>query len=152
MELVEEIKVIQKDVNYRRLKIRGGNNAGYDFIDYRTFKELFRDLYNKETTINEIERKQDESSVVMTALKNYTPRNNKYVEAKNKLLNNVENFYKGREKNIEGFKNKIFPLYYDKEYEYKARVERREEIERRRKKEKKKNKKNKKNKIKKQQV
>ena len=88
----------------------------------------------------------------MTALKNYTPRNNKYVEAKNKLLNNVENFYKGREKNIEGFKNKIFPLYYDKEHEYKARVERREEIERRREKEKKKNKKNKKNKMEKQQV
>ena len=88
----------------------------------------------------------------MTALKNYTPRNNKYVEAKNKLLNNVENFYKWRGKNIEGFKNKIFPIYYDKEYEPKARVERREEIERRRKKEKKKNKKNKKNKMKKQQV
>ena len=61
----------------------------------------------------------------MTALKNYTPRNNKYVE----VLKNVENFYKGREKNIEGFKNKIFPLYYDKEHEYKARVERREERE-----------------------
>ena len=61
--------------------------------------------------------------------------------------------YIGREKILEGFKNKIFPLYYDKEYENKARVERREERERRRrKKEKKKNKKNKKNKMKKQQV
>ena len=49
MELIEEIKVIQKDVNYRKLKLRGGNNPGYDFSDYRTFKELFRDLYNKET-------------------------------------------------------------------------------------------------------
>ena len=30
----------------------------------------------------------------------------------NKLVNNAENFYKGREKIIEGFKNGIFPVYY----------------------------------------
>ena len=44
----------------------------------------------------------------MGALKAYAPRDNKYVEAKNKLLNNVKNFYEGREKIIEGFKNEIF--------------------------------------------
>ena len=48
----------------------------------------------------------------MGALKAYAPRDNKYVEAKNKLVNNVENFYKGREKIIEGFKNGILPVYY----------------------------------------
>ena len=48
-ELIKEISAIQKDADYRKLKIRGGNNVGYDFSDYRTFKELFRDLYNKET-------------------------------------------------------------------------------------------------------
>ena len=103
--LIEEIRVMQKDVDYRKLKIRGGNNVDYDFSDYKTFKELFRDLYYKETTIDDVERKQDEFSAVIAALKNYVPINNKYVEAKNKLLNNVNNFYKGREKIIEGFKN-----------------------------------------------
>ena len=44
----------------------------------------------------------------MDALKAYSPRDNKYVEAKNNLVNNVESFYKGREKNIEGFKTKYF--------------------------------------------
>ena len=48
----------------------------------------------------------------MGALKRYTPRDNKYVEAKNKLVNNVKNFYKGREKIIEGFKNRVYPVYY----------------------------------------
>ena len=48
----------------------------------------------------------------MGALKAYAPRDNKYIEAKNKLVNNVENFYKGREKIIEGFKNGVFPVYY----------------------------------------
>ena len=48
----------------------------------------------------------------MGALKAYAPRDNKYVEAKNKLVNNVKNFYKGREKIIERFKNGVFPVYY----------------------------------------
>ena len=48
----------------------------------------------------------------MGALKAYAPRDNKYVEAKNKFVNNVENLYKGREKVIEGFKNGVFPVYY----------------------------------------
>ena len=130
--LIVEIRVIQKDVDYRKLKISGGNNVDYDFSDYKTFKELFRDRYYKETTIDDVERKQDEFSAVIVALKNYVPRNNKYVEAKNKLLNNVNNFYKGREKIIEGFKNEIFPFYYDEEYEEQMRFEREEEEERRR--------------------
>ena len=37
-ELINEIKTIQKNVDYRKLKIRGGNNADYDFSDYKTLK------------------------------------------------------------------------------------------------------------------
>ena len=95
------------------MKFRGGNSVDYDFIDYETFKELFRELYYKKTTIDYVERKQDEITGVMGALKAYAPRDNKYVKAKNKLVNNVENFYKGREKIIEGFKNGVFPVYYN---------------------------------------
>ena len=135
-KLIEEIKNIQKNVYYRKLKIRGGNNVDYDFSDYKTFKEFLRDLYYKETTIDDVEGKQDEFSAVIAVLKNYVPRDNKYVGAKNRLLNNVENFYKGREKIIEGFENKISTFYYDDEYEYRARVKREEEEESRRKKEK----------------
>ena len=46
-KLIKEISAIQRDVDSRKLKIRGGNNVDYDFSDYRTFKELFRDLYYK---------------------------------------------------------------------------------------------------------
>ena len=76
-ELIEEIKNIQKDVDYRKLKLRGGNNVDYDFSDYKTFKELFRELYYKKTTIDYVERKQDEITGVMGALKAYAPRDNK---------------------------------------------------------------------------
>ena len=33
-KLIEEIKVKEKVVDYRKLKIRGGNNVDYDFSDY----------------------------------------------------------------------------------------------------------------------
>ena len=123
-ELINEIKTIQKNFDYRKLKYRGGNNVDYDFSDYKTFKELFKDLYYKKTTIDYEKRKPDEINEVMGALKAYTPRDNKYVEAKNKLVNNVENFYKGREKIIEGFKNGVFPVYYDERHEYQMKAER----------------------------
>ena len=37
-ELIEEIKAIRGDVDYRKLKIKGGNNVDYDFSDYKIFK------------------------------------------------------------------------------------------------------------------
>ena len=43
--LIDKIKIIQKEVDYRKLKITGGDMNTYDFSDYKTFKELFRDLY-----------------------------------------------------------------------------------------------------------
>ena len=43
--LVEEIRTIQKNDDYKKLKITGSNNVTYDFSDYKTFKELFDDLY-----------------------------------------------------------------------------------------------------------
>ena len=41
----------------------------------------------------------------------------KNIETKNKLLDNAKNFYKGRKKIIEGFKNGLFPLKSDDEFE-----------------------------------
>ena len=80
----------------------------YDLSDYRIFKELFRDLYYKNTTIYKVERKQDEFRGVIHALNNYAPRDNEYVEAKNKLLNKVKNFYEGFLKLLKGLKMKYF--------------------------------------------
>ena len=54
---------------------------------------------------------------------------------KNKLLNNAKKNYIGREKIIEGFKNKVFPLYYNEAYKYQMKAQREIEEERRRKKE-----------------
>ena len=45
--LVEEIRIIQNDIDYRKLIIRGGNGVTYDISIYQTFKELYRDLTKK---------------------------------------------------------------------------------------------------------
>ena len=63
--------------------------------------------------MDDAKSKQDEFCAVLTHLKIYNPRGNEYIEVKNNLVNNAGNFYKGREKIIEGFKNKIFPIYYN---------------------------------------
>ena len=50
-------------------------------------------------TTDEAELKQGEFNAVFSALSNYSPRYQKHIEAKNKLLNNVKQFYEGRKKN-----------------------------------------------------
>ena len=45
--------------NYRKSKIRDGSNVDYDFSDYKTFKELFEDLYYIKMSIDGAEREQD---------------------------------------------------------------------------------------------
>ena len=63
-ELINKIKKIQKNDDYRKFKIIGGDKKEYDFSDYITFKELFRDLYCRTNTIDEAESKQDEFNTV----------------------------------------------------------------------------------------
>ena len=52
-----------------------------------------------------------------SVLEGHTLSRKKYIEAKNKFLKNPKNFYRRREKIIEGFKNGIFPFSYDEEEE-----------------------------------
>ena len=108
--LIEEIRTIQKNVDYRKLIIRGGNNVTYDFSNYKTCNELYRDLYYKKMTINDTEIRQNEFNSIRHTLNNYTPKDEKYIEARNSLINNAKNFYEGRETIIEDFKEGIFLL------------------------------------------
>ena len=85
-----------KDANFRKLEIKSGNNVDYDFSDYKTFKELFRDLYYRKITIDDAEIKQDEFDGMLYHLNKYTPKNLKNIEAKNNLVKNIEKFYKGK--------------------------------------------------------
>ena len=80
--LVEEIRIIQKGVHYRKLKITGSNKNKYDFSGYKIFKELFRDIYYRNIKIDEPERKQDEFGGVLSALSEYSAKKKEYTETK----------------------------------------------------------------------
>ena len=99
-ELTEEIRVIQKDADYRKLKIIDGNRVEYDFTDYRTLKELLRDLYYEKLTIDDAEAYQIQFDTILYKLNKYSPKNPKYINAKNNLVRNVDNFFEGRNKII----------------------------------------------------
>ena len=60
MALFEEIKTIEKNVDYRKLKIIGGNSVMYDFSDFKTFNDLFEDLRFEKMSIDDAEIKQNE--------------------------------------------------------------------------------------------
>ena len=64
-------------------------------------------------TINDAEIRQNKFHSKPDTLNNYSPRVPEYIEAKNSLLNNIKNFYEGRKKIIERFKEKIFPIKSD---------------------------------------
>ena len=81
-DLIKEIKTIQKNVDYRKLKITGGNNVTYDFSDFKTFNDLSKDLYFKKMLIDDAEMKQNEFDAKLNALSGYSPRNQNYIEAK----------------------------------------------------------------------
>ena len=55
--MINEITNIQKNVDYRKLKIIGGDKKEFDFSNYRKFKEICRDLYYRAITIDEAESK-----------------------------------------------------------------------------------------------
>ena len=46
-ELIEKIKNIQKDVDYRKLKIRGGNNVDYDLVITKHLKNCLEIFITK---------------------------------------------------------------------------------------------------------
>ena len=109
-KLIDKIRVIQKDVDYRKLKITGGNKTEYDFSDYKAFKGLFRDLYYKRITIDHAEGEQEEFNAIIGVLDNYTSKNDEYIKAKNKLLKMLIIFKRGEKKLLKGLKTEYFHL------------------------------------------
>ena len=106
--LLEEIRIIQKDVDYRKLKNIGENNVVYDFSDFKIFNGLFKGLYFKKMLIDDAEMKQNEFDAKLNALSGYSPRNQNYIEAKNEILVNAKNVYEGRKKLLKALKKECF--------------------------------------------
>ena len=108
---INEIKSIDKNVKYTKLYFRGGNGVLHDLNNYKTFKELFREVF-KNISIDETERKQDKFWGDLDNLKKYDASMSKYVELKENVLKNAKKKnYDGKEEIIKRFKNIFFPLF-----------------------------------------
>ena len=59
-------------------------------------------------TINDAEIRQNKFNSKRDVLDNYSPKDKKYIEAKNSLINNAKSFYKGRKKLLKVLKKKYF--------------------------------------------
>ena len=70
-----------------------------------SYLEIF---ITKKMAINDAEMIQNEFNSIVGALNNYIPKAQKYIEAKNSLLNNVKTFYKGREKLLKDLNKEYF--------------------------------------------
>ena len=89
-ELSQEAKNIfymlsnqEKSVNYKKLNFkRDKNNLEFDFRDYNSLKELFKDIYYKKLSIENAESMPDEFNAALFALKNYNPKKNLNIKKK----------------------------------------------------------------------
>ena len=85
-ELSEEAKNMltkldnkEKTINYKKLSFRRDKNLKIDFRDYRSLKELFKEIYYRKISIDRAEDKQKEYSILLDALKEYRSRNPNYI-------------------------------------------------------------------------
>ena len=57
---MEKIRTIEKNADYKKLKITGGNKITYEFSDFKALDVLLKDFRSKKMTIDEAEMNQDE--------------------------------------------------------------------------------------------
>ena len=67
---------LEKSIDYKSLNFKRDKNLEFDFSkDYRTLRELFKDIYfNEIVEIEKAEPKQDEFNAVRGALEEYIPK------------------------------------------------------------------------------
>ena len=103
----------EKLIKHKWIYFKASNMHEYEFRDYSSLKELFKNCYRicyRNLKIEDAERKQYEFTAVLDASEKYKPKKPDYETARKNLLINAKNFYDGREMIIDTFKNKMFPL------------------------------------------
>ena len=66
--MLEKLSNQEKLINYRKLKVTGSNKVDYDFIEYRSLKELLKAIYYRIIRIEKAARIQEEFNATIAAL------------------------------------------------------------------------------------
>ena len=111
-EAKKEIKIseIEKNVD-REMLVYKSSEYTYNFQNFQTIRTFGRDIYNGEITLTEAEEDQTSLLAEVINFKNKTkPRDRKKKQQKKDVLENLHNFFDGREKVLNAFDSKIFPV------------------------------------------
>ena len=87
---IKEIKSIEENVGYDKLSFRGGNIKIYYFYKFETLEQLIKDLLNRNLTIDEAERKQNEFDEKLDILRFYPTRRSEYIDLKESVSKNAK--------------------------------------------------------------
>ena len=94
--LIKEIKSMGDDVDHHKLLFfAGGNKKVHDFKNFKTFGKLFKDLHNRNMTIDKAKIKQHEFAEKLDKLRAYQVRWCKYTELKVSVSKNVKKWMGG---------------------------------------------------------
>ena len=108
---IGRISKIEKTV-YRVELVYRASEYTYSFQNFRTIKTFGRDIYNGEITLKEAD---EEQSSLLNEIRNFRDKTKPQDEGKKKqkkkdVLKNLYNFFEGREKFLNAFDSKIFPI------------------------------------------
>ena len=105
-----QIKEIEKNVDKEKL-IYETDEYTYSFKNFQTIKTFGRDVYEGKITIKEADEYQaDLLTEIMIFRKNTKPRNEEKKREKEIVLQNLYNFFEGREKVLDAFESKIISI------------------------------------------
>ena len=107
---IDKISEIEKTVDREKLVYRASEYT-YSFQNFQTIRTFGRDIYNGEITLKEAD--EDQSSL-LNEIKNFRdktkPQDEEKKNRKKDILKNLHNFFEGREKVLNAFDSKIFPI------------------------------------------
>ena len=105
---IDKIKEIENSIDREKL-IYKSNKYIHDFRNFQTIRTFGEDIYEGEITFEEA---ADDQSDLLNSIRDFKnkkwPQNNTKNQEKEIILENLYNFFEGREKVLNGFKSKIF--------------------------------------------
>ena len=107
---LDKIKQIEKTVDREKLVYKT-NEYKYSFEDFQTIKTFGRDIYNGTITLEKAKDYQNDLiDKIMSFNRKTKPKCLKKKQEKEIILENLHNFYDGREKILNASKSKIFSI------------------------------------------
>ena len=107
---IDKISEIEKTVDREKLVYRASEYT-YSFQNFQTIRTFGRDIYNGDITLKEADEDQSSSLNEIRNFRDKTkPQDEEKKKEKKDVLTNLHKFFEGREKVLNAFDSKIFPI------------------------------------------